>query len=1239
MVEGSRNIVDDPEVDNRKPQWATHSPFLQGQNSQQQNSTSTNPFTSATSQVEPPTSFFNSTSQAGPSSGLFSLPANNQQPSSPFTFGNAGNQQKPAQSFSVFSQPPPASSSNLFGTSSQQSSQSASNGLDFFGKFAKSQVPITQSAGSMDAPDDAMSISPPHETLQNSQDGRSNNGSLLSRISEAPQLPSDAVLNLHNDTPTPFSKGPLTSISWPPPNTVEIPPQFSTNGVSDQSSERGLESLNSKPIVNLSPNTNSLFSGFSKGSNPHDQTPSGPNKSAQQSHQFSSPTVTKSANTTMSKPFFASSFPQPTPSFSLTGSNILANQSNSIFQNPSKVSGSNKSQDTVQKFSPSASLLQRPLTQDQLNALMPPSTPVSFSEAQKQEYVTRYRLRSLNTAFKKNIDVSLSYPVTSDTLRFYESKIDEILGAGGFPIATAGLKRKSNNDSSSDDSTIPSKRHNVNGFLSDGDSAKAPRFASTAASNKRKSDEDITKHNGLNGSIESAKKARNDLSYPSLPSAQTSGTASLFAQIANNESSGTATPSDLSSEAAILFHASRKPTGSLFEPATKPVDSQDTASAASSPFSKPSSGNSASSASLFTPKSASTSNTASDQPFLGGLQLKPINTSTTPSTKASAFGSGAVSAGSNTTSKASNASQSSEFKVPSFGAPSGTNHLHQFGQKAQKDEAEMAKEAKAKRKAEEFDSEDEDTNEEEWERKYEEEQRGKRQKIQEARKNDRLKFVFGSGSETSDQVQGKGANEVMSSVTTSDIFKPAPPTSGVFPSFPSGSSGNSSVFVSPSPNIELSNPFANLNSNPFANHNKHGPDAEDDNSVHAEYNNETITQRVDIGSSDTLKSSSPLNSRSMFDRIEKNADGSLKREKPTRSEKEQKNAGDLHSLLSTQNKKFSSSFSFGQPITSQASTGSIAISKTAQPENLFSLSSSTTPQAKSGKSLFENPFASTTGNSSATSPDSQLDNTWKADSPIKFGGSSTAPSLNVTAPSPSKPASNSHTNLFGSNASLTPSPSQASVLGTTSTIAPSITSGFNFGAPLTSSTPSSTVGFGFGGPPKPFASLAAPSVLNSANSSRATSPGFSTGGESATEGGEDDAQSDAQVDIASGRAGEENETVLFEVKAKAMELDVNMKLEEKQRKLEWILRGVGQLRVLRHHDTGKTRVLLRAVPTGKIALNAALMSGMDYKQATEKSVTFGAATGAGRIAKWTVMVGKKEDAAKLAGLLEENKFN
>lgn len=251
------------------------------------------------------------------------------------------------------------------------------------------------------------------------------------------------------------------------------------------------------------------------------------------------------------------------------------------------------------------------------------------------------------------------------------------------------------------------------------------------------------------------------------------------------------------------------------------------------------------------------------------------------------------------------------------------------------------------------------------------------------------------------------------------------------------------------------------------------------------------------------------------------------------------------------------------------------------------------------------------------------DHTWKVNSPIKFGNSSSTtgtPGLTLTAPSPTKPSLGG---LFGS--------SPANLTAKTSSKPPSSIFSFNGGK-------ASTVdgfGFNFGGPPiAPTGSLTAPLLVSSATS-RATSPGITTGDNSAAEsnaeGAEEGAEKHEQLSLADKGPGEEDEVVLFAVKAKAMTFDSEA--------TTWVTRGVGKLRVLQHRDTSKARILLKQDPSGKIILNAGLLSTMKYEHTQAKSVKLGVATDVGKLVTWIIRTGKDEDAVELARILEANKSN
>lgn len=247
-----------------------------------------------------------------------------------------------------------------------------------------------------------------------------------------------------------------------------------------------------------------------------------------------------------------------------------------------------------------------------------------------------------------------------------------------------------------------------------------------------------------------------------------------------------------------------------------------------------------------------------------------------------------------------------------------------------------------------------------------------------------------------------------------------------------------------------------------------------------------------------------------------------------------------------------------------------------------------------GTSIFantSNPFAK-----SFTSSDAPADQTWKPESPIRFASAPGAnPTVSVTSATPTKPAA---PNLFGSSTSSKPSQTPAAV-------------GFSFGGAANPGTPSSLF----------------PSTAVSATTSRATSPGGTTDGE-----GDPDGEVYKQISLSGGGPGEENEDVAHEVRAKAMFYDK----DDKDAKNGWVTKGLGPLRILKHKETGSTRVLLRADPGGHIVLNKSILAQDYVSSAKTVKVTF-AGEGNQPFETWLFQVKTEEAAAELARSLQANK--
>lgn len=83
--------------------------------------------------------------------------------------------------------------------------------------------------------------------------------------------------------------------------------------------------------------------------------------------------------------------------------------------------------------------------------------------------------------------------------------------------------------------------------------------------------------------------------------------------------------------------------------------------------------------------------------------------------------------------------------------------------------------------------------------------------------------------------------------------------------------------------------------------------------------------------------------------------------------------------------------------------------------------------------------------------------------------------------------------------------------------------------------------------------------------------------------------------------------------------------------------GVGPLRVLKHKDSGATRILLRADPSGTIVLNKSLLAGVKY-EVNEKTIKFPAAGEPGKgLETWLLQLKTPQFAQELGKIMENNK--
>lgn len=774
-----------------------------------------------------------------------------------------------------------------------------------------------------------------------------------------------------------------------------------------------------------------------------------------------------------------------------------------------------------------------------------------------------------------------------------------------------------------------------------------------AAGVKRKASEDHgkSKVEGANNSVKRA-RAQDSISYPSLSSSTGSQTSSIFKNILDKKgeeappSAGEPTmPKSKTARFELSPTNTLTPMGSSQERASAKVskngaqDSSDVGLSGSSShtiptakppisFSQPSS-STPTTANIFSTVAATSAGLFSSKPPQPALSSVSSNySSQTPSIFNNSSNKlpqlvSSTSAISNHSPGNANTRPSHPDKPstivapPKFGAP--VNFMSQFGKAAEK----TAEKEKKTRKTEDFDS-DED-NEEDWERKYDEEQKVKKQKLKEAAKATPTKFIPGVGfvfEKPENRKEDSKTSHPSGSIATSYITS-TPATS------------STSVFTKPRQTLDnQQNIFAHLSDADSGQDGSKTGDADDEdedgdsrydqNAEHAEDSKAGITSGLvlqpDASAANPFATSSALFTKkiaektdksppteSLFDRTSKPEETKPVINPFTPSEK----VDDSEKLSTTPNKS--------NPFRKSQGLGSSIFGKPTSSGSGAPLFGESSPSFSFGSSAFGRaspaaPVAPMFGSNKSPSGD----NTWKVDSPIKFASSET-PQIKVTSPSPSKSPLGG---LFGSPTANT-------------TTEPSVKPTGIF-SPTPAKDPSGGFGFAFGGPPK-FApgSLARPSGLASNTTSRATSPGVTTGGESAAESNagedKDETTKDPQLDLTVAGPGEEHEDVLFTVKAKAMIYDAEKK--------NWPSKGVGMLRVLKHRDSNKTRILMRQDPSGKIVLNAALVSTLKYQHTPPKNVKMAIPTDTGKLSTWMLRVNKDEDAMELAKTLEAEKKN
>ncbi|KAL2159674.1 hypothetical protein VTH06DRAFT_2243 [Thermothelomyces fergusii] len=329
-------------------------------------------------------------------------------------------------------------------------------------------------------------------------------------------------------------------------------------------------------------------------------------------------------------------------------------------------------------------------------------------------------------------------------------------------------------------------------------------------------------------------------------------------------------------------------------------------------------------------------------------------------------------------------------------------------------------------------------------------------------------------------------------------------------------------------------------------------------------------------------------------------------------------------------------FTFGSsqtPATSQPSTS--------QPSgSIFGAGASAsftfTPTGSDGTTI-KNPFASDGNASAPPSFNFGSGDPPSASTSFTFGANTT-PTINFTGAPDNGAQQNT---LFGGGSSSAPvftfgassQSSSAPIFSQTPAAAQSI-----FGSSLAPGGGTST------GTNSPFTFGGASSL---ATTPAATTPEPSANAEDGqgTNADGDDAPQEQQISLTGGGPGEEDESVVHEVRAKAVKLvkssdaedDSGASGDKAKSKNQWKVQGIGPLRLLKNKTTGVVRMLLRAEPRGHVALNKTILPDFSYK-ADAKYVKVATATDDGKgLETWMLQVKTPESAQALAEALEEHK--
>ena len=549
------------------------------------------------------------------------------------------------------------------------------------------------------------------------------------------------------------------------------------------------------------------------------------------------------------------------------------------------------------------------------------------------------------------------------------------------------------------------------------------------------------------------------------------------------------------------------------------------------------------------------------------------------------------------------------IKPPTFGGGS-TNFMAQFSQEASKNEEDKERKRMEDEKANDMDS---DEDEAAWEAKYKEKRQAELQQLQHIAAQGRSGFVPQNGNAANQLANpfasssnGSGSNKGGASGSQNN---PKAFGSGLF-----DNSGSTMNGTTPKRDTSISNPgsvFQGNTSGSFNNPFNHldGNRGEGDDSDQYSDDGENKDPKQNPNQ---MASTTPSNvGKSLFDRISR----------PSASKDDKPNANPTtFGFLNGGNNNSSAN-------TSTPTTGRSMFERISRDSNGNAIREISIEEKENAQPNSINQggfvFGSTLGR-----PE---DNTWKPDSAIKFNTPASnvgAPTFNFTQATPTSTNTPAFGGLFGNSSRSTEEQPEAS---------------FGWSAPppqqqqpVFHSTPASTssfpnnVSFSFGGQNSNATSLF-PSVNSSTTPSGASTPGGDQMGTDVDgECGNDPEEVHEQVSLVQGRAGEENEIALFEVRAKAQYFVKEANV--------WNIRGVGIFRVLKNPQTKAARVVMRADPAGTVVMNKSVLKNIGFAP-SGKTVKFMAAADDGRAFEtYIIQVKTPQFAQALAEALESSKY-